>query len=181
MQSLRAFRRAVDCSWAEFASKMLRRGAVHRSESTLLTVYQPRSATKEGKKCRFERTGLESKKLEASKSIWLERARAGSSGLERIGLESCGLEVSKSIWLERARAKGQETWNCSDPSDQSARARSSQMDFQRVVVGGGRCEKWIDTKILFIFYYILLFYYINGVYTPMTQRVGGFAFYIMLL
>ena len=61
---------------AEFASKVLRRGAVHPSESTLLTVYQPRSATKKGKKCRLERTGLESKKLETSKSIWLERARA---------------------------------------------------------------------------------------------------------
>ena len=55
----------------------------------------------------LELTGLESKKLEASKSIWLER----------IGLEPCGLEVSQSIWLERARAKGQETLNRSDQTD----------------------------------------------------------------
>ena len=45
---------------------------------------------------------------------------------------------------ERARAEGQETWNGSDPSDQSARDCSSQMDFERVVFGGGECERTAD-------------------------------------
>ena len=92
----------------------------------------------------------------------------GSSGLERIGLEPCGLEVSKSIWLERARAKGQETWKGPDLTDQSARARSSQMDFERMVFGGGKSEKSADMGvqgalnikdyiyILFIFKYIII-------------------------
>jgi hypothetical protein len=81
----------------------------------------------------------------------------GSSGLERIGLEPCGLELSQSIWLERAPPKGQENLDRSDQAVyllsqdwlifetycvynvevisgqvvfQSARARSSQMEFE---------------------------------------------------
>jgi hypothetical protein len=67
-----------------------------------------------------------SEAAEASKCVWLERARAdwirawwslassmvvwklesavGSSGLERIGVEHCRIEAPKCSWLERARA-----------------------------------------------------------------------------
>ncbi len=55
--------------------------------------------------------------------------------------------MSKSIWLERARAKGQEDLDGSDHSDQSARARSSQMDFERMVFGGGKSEKLVDMVV----------------------------------
>ena len=90
----------------------------------------------------------------------------GSSGLEWIGLEPCGLEVSKSIWLERARAKGQETLDRSDLTDQSARARSSQMDFEIMVFGGGECEKSFgmvvqgSSKYQRLYYYLIIFKYI---------------------
>ena len=48
--------------------------------------------------------------------------------------------------------------------------------------GGGETEKLMDmgvqgsskSKIIIRFNYVLLYYYMNGVYTPMTQRVGGY-------
>ena len=64
---------------------MLRRGAVHHSESTLLTVYEPRSATKKTRNAGS--SGLDS----SPKNLKLQ-SPFGSSGLERLGLERIGLE-----------------------------------------------------------------------------------------
>jgi hypothetical protein len=46
------------------------------------------------------------------------KSPCGSSGPERIGIEPCGREVPNCIWLERVRARGQETLDPPDPSDQ---------------------------------------------------------------
>ena len=66
----------LDCSWAEFGSKVLRRGAVHLSESTLLTVDQPIFGAKIGSFSRPNVWYNLSKTIESSTYIWLERARA---------------------------------------------------------------------------------------------------------
>ena len=73
----------LGCSWAEFGSKMLRRGAVHLSESSLLTVDQPmfggfRSSPLEPNGfLHYKAIGLEANPLEPARAKWVDQPILG--------------------------------------------------------------------------------------------------------